>query len=103
MDDEFKVSLTIQTGRYDAPYTVTLPVSYSVVRKAMEPQECSNEPFTLLFEAMSKRSGGDVMQMREKKFEMREDVAKMISSALVDALIKYFGKNDTINGYRKNR
>lgn len=94
-----RIELTIRVG-YESQ-TVAVPVSEHLLYELSEPMELSDEPFAL-FVAGGFR-GKDVVEVRKKKFAMREGTAKEISAALTKALVEHFGRNDKTDGYAKDQ
>lgn len=101
--DEFSITITVRTGMFEPPHSITIPIDELMLRRLKEPVELSNDTFTLMYEAVGQRCPVEkVIKRRENKFVMRKDIAKIISELITVELVAYFGDGDTIDGYRKN-
>ncbi len=96
------VELTIRYGFYgEQQQKVALAIGEDLVRELMGTVELSNEPISLLLASPGMMGGrGDAVTIRHKTFAMRRDIAEKIASAMVPALLKAFGVNDELDGYR---
>ena len=102
MKDKTLVMLTVRYGPYGlSEKTVAVPISEDLTRELMGGVELSNEPHSLLLASPGLYGGkGDAITIRNKAFKMRRLVAEDIARAMVPALLKAFGVNDELDGYR---
>jgi hypothetical protein len=96
------VQLTIRYGDFgEHQKIVAVPISDMLMSELMGKLELSNEPFSLMIASPGMYGGkGDAVTIRRKTFEMRRSVAEQIARAMVPELIKAFGVNDELDGYR---
>lgn len=96
------VQLTIRYGEFgEHQKSVVVPISNMLMRELMGKLELSNEPFSLMIASPGMYGGkGDAVTIRRKTFEMRRSVAEQIARAMVPELMKAFGVNDELDGYR---
>lgn len=97
-----RVDLTIRYGEWgEQSKTVVVPVSKMLMKELIEKVELSNEPFSLMIASPCMFGGrGDAVTIRRKTFEMRREIAEQIAKAMVPALLRAFGVNDELDGYR---
>ncbi len=102
MNNRALVELTVRYGAYgEQQKTVAVPISEDLTQELMCRVELSDKPFSLLLASPGVFGGkGDALTMRQKTFAMRRDVAKQIAAAMVPELLKAFGVNDELDGYR---
>ena len=102
MNNRALVELTVRYGAYgEQQKTVAVPISEDLTHELMGRVELSDEPFSLLLASPGAFGGkGGAITMRRKTFAMRRDVAKQIAAAMVPELLKAFGINDELDGYR---
>lgn len=102
MSNEPSIELTIRYGTYgEQQKTVAIPIDEYLMRELMGRVELSDEPFSLMLASPGLFGGkGDAVTMRRKTFTMRRDVAQQISKAMASELVKAFGVNDELDGYR---
>jgi len=102
MNNRALVELTIRYGTYgEQQKTVAVPISEYLAQELMGKVELSNDPFSVLLASPGAFGGkGNAITMRHKTFAMRRDVAKQIANAMVPELLKAFGVNDELDGYR---
>ena len=93
------IFLTVQTR--EGSLTVPVRISERVLRELREPMELSEDSFSLKLAAWP-NTISKYVEVRAKRFEMREEVAREISAALIKKLIEYFGQNDETNGYKED-
>lgn len=94
-----RIEIIIRTGLDYEVHRLAVPVSEYLLRELSEPMELSDNPISL-FIAGGHR-GRDVVEVRRKKFLMRDATANEISKALTNALVEYFCRNDRMDGYTK--
>ena len=102
MNNGALVELTVRYGAYgEKQKTVAVPISDDLTRELMGRIELSNDSFSLLLASPGAFGGkGDALTMRRRTFAMRRDVAQQIARAMVPELLKAFGVNDELDGYR---
>jgi hypothetical protein len=102
MNSQARVELTIRYGAYgEKSKTVAVPVSEELTRDLMEDVELSDEPFSLFVASPGVFGGrGDAVTIRRRTFKMRREVAKEIAAAMVPELLRAFGVNDQLDGYK---
>lgn len=102
MRNKAQVELTIRYGALgEQMRTVAIPLSEDLTRELMGRVELSDEPFSLMVSSPGMYGGkGDAVTIRRKAFEMRRAVAEDIARAMVPELMKAFGCNDELDGYR---
>jgi hypothetical protein len=102
MNGQARVELTIRYGAYgEKSKTVAVPVSEELTRDLMEGVELSDEPFSLFVASPGVFGGrGDAVTIRRRTFKMRREVAKEIAAAMVPELLRAFGVNDQLDGYK---
>ena len=96
------VALTVRYGFYgEESKTVVLPLPDMLMRELMGTVELSDEPLSVLLASPAVFGGkGDAVTIRRKAFEMRRRTAEQIARAMVPELMKAFGVNDELDGYR---
>lgn len=101
-DMKARVELTIRYGFYgEQEKTLAVPISESLTRELMGGAELSDDPFSLMLASPGLYGGkGNAATIRHKAFEMRRSVAEDIARAMVPELMKAFGVNDQLDGYR---
>jgi hypothetical protein len=99
-----RVELTIRYGEWgEQSKTVVVPIARSLERELLGSVELSTDPMSMLLASPGLMGGkGSAIAIRAKAFTMRRDVAEMIGRAIVPELMKAFGVNDEIDGYRKS-
>jgi hypothetical protein len=102
MDSRALVELTIRYGAYgQQAKTVAVPISEGLTRDLLGGVELSDEPFSLLLASPGAWGGkGGAVTFRRRAFKMRRDVANEIARAMVPELLKAFGVNDKLDGYK---
>jgi hypothetical protein len=98
------VELTVRWGEYgEQQKSVAVQIGEDLTRELMEGAELSDDPFSLMM-AMGCLSGRRMenhpVVLRRRIFKMRRAVAEDIARAMVPALMKAFGVNDELDGYR---
>lgn len=96
------VELTIRYGDFGhESKTVAVPISEDLARELLGSVELSDDPFSLFVASPGVFGGrGDAVTMRKRAFKMRRDVAQEIAKAMVPELMRAFGVNDRLDGYR---
>lgn len=96
------VELTIRYGEVgEQVKTVAVPISEDLARELMGKCELSDEPFSVMLASPGLYGGkGNAVTFRRRAFKMRREVAETIASAMVPELIKAFGCNDELDGYK---
>ena len=96
------VELTVRYGYYsEQSKTVALPISEDLTRELMTGVELSDEPFSLMLASPGMFGGkGNAVTIRERTFKMRREIAEDIAKLLAKELLKAFGVNDELDGYR---
>ena len=96
------VELTLRYGEYGQhSKTVAVPISEDLTRELLGRVELSDEPLSVLLASPGAFGGkGNAIAYRRRTFEMRRAVAEDICKAMVPELLKVFGVNDELNGYR---
>jgi len=95
-----RIELVIRVGDEFTEIRVPVDVSAQLLRELSEPVELSDAPFALLLASPGMWGGrGDAITVRKKAFAMRKDTASEISDKIVNALVKFFGRNDKTDGY----
>jgi hypothetical protein len=80
---------------------ISLGISEALMHELSEGVELSRNPMSLLLASPGVFGGhGDAVTIRQRKFEMRREIAEMIAAAMVPALLQAFGVNDRMDGYR---
>ncbi|MGL4557080.1 MAG: hypothetical protein ACRCV5_06235 [Afipia sp.] len=102
MRGKAQVELTIRYGEFgEQVKTVAIPISEGLTQELIGKVELSDEPFSLLLASPGVYGGkGDAVTIRRKAFAMRREVAEDIARAMVPELMKAFGVNDELDGYR---
>ena len=97
-----KIELTIRYGHWgEQQKSVAVPIDESLMRELMGKVELSSEPLSLMLASPGMFGGkGDAVTVRRRTFQMRRDMAEQIAQAMVPALLKAFGVNDELDGYR---
>jgi hypothetical protein len=97
-----QIELTIRYGVFgDQSKSVAVPVDDFVMRSLMGGQELSDDPFSLMLASPCLYGGkGNAVTMRRETLQMRREIAEDISRAMVRELVKAFGVNDELDGYR---
>lgn len=81
--------------------SVVIPINADLMQGLMGKVELSNEPLSLLLASPGVFGGkGNAITIRNKAFEMRRDIARAIAEAMIPELIKAFGCNDELDGYK---
>lgn len=81
--------------------SVVIPISADLIQELMGKVELSNEPFSLMLASPGVFGGkGNALNIRNKAFELRREVAQAIAEAMIPELIKAFGCNDELDGYK---
>jgi hypothetical protein len=96
------VELTIRYGDYGSERkTIAVSISDNLARELMGAIELSDEPLSLLLASPGVFGGkGDAVTIRRRTFKMRREIAREIADAMVPELMKAFGVNDELDGYR---
>lgn len=96
------IDITIRYGDFGhESKTIAVPVDDYLLRKLMGRVELSDEPLSLLLASPGMYGGkGDAVTIRKRAFEMRRSVAEQIARAAIPAMLKAFGVNDELDGYR---
>ena len=98
-----KGHIDLNVFTYYDQHRISLPLSDALADELGQGLELSNDPMMHL---LSSGGGiqylGETLAYRKKVFKMRETYAKEIAETLTQELIKYFGRNDTMNGYLKD-
>lgn len=96
------VELIIRYGDYGQELkAVAIPISEDLTRQLLGRVELSDEPLSLLMASPGAFGGrGDAVTIRKITFRMRRSVAEQIARAMVPELMKAFGVNDELDGYR---
>lgn len=102
MNGKAQIELTIRYGSYgEKSKTFAVQISGDLSRELMEGVELSDDPISLLCSSPAFFGGrGDSVTIRRKTFKMRREVAKAISAAMVPELMRAFGVNDQLDGYK---
>ena len=102
MNERALVELTVRYGHYGHEQkTVALPISEDFTRELLGGVELSDDPFSLFIASPGVLGGhGDALTFRRRTFKMRREVAEQIAKAMVPALLKAFGVNDKLDGYK---
>lgn len=102
MERRALVELTIRYGDYGhESKTVAVSISDDLTRELLGSVELSDDPFSLFVASPGVFGGrGDAVTMRKRAFQMRRDVAQEIAKAMVPELMRAFGVNDRLDGYR---
>lgn len=102
MTDRALVTLTLRYDEYgEQAKSVAVPISESLTRELLHGVELSDKPLTLLLTSPGMFGGhGDAVTIRRRTFKMRREVAEAIARAMVPELLKAFGANDEIDGYK---
>jgi hypothetical protein len=97
-----RIDLRVSYGAYgQESKTVSLEISEGLMRELSESVELSDEPMSLLLASPGAFGGhGDAVSIRRRKFEMRRELAEEIAASMVPALLRAFGVNDRVDGYR---
>jgi hypothetical protein len=97
-----RIDLTVSYVAYgQESKTVSLEISEDLMRELSESVELSDEPMSLLLASPGAFGGhGDAVTIRRRKFEMRRELAEEIAASMVPALLRAFGVNDRVDGYR---
>lgn len=81
--------------------SVVVPISADLMQELMGKVELSNEPLSLLLASPGVFGGrGGAVSVRNRAFQMRYSTARAIAEAMVPELIKVFGCNDELDGYK---
>jgi hypothetical protein len=96
------VELTVRYGEYgENSKTVAIQISEELTRELLCRRELSNELFSLILASPGAFGGhGDAITIRERTFKMRRDIAIDIAQAMIPELMKAFGINDELDGYK---
>ena len=97
-----RIDLTISYGAYiQKSQTFSLEISEGLMRELAEGVELSDEPISAFLASPGVLGGhDDAVTIRQRKFKMRRDVAEQIAASMVPALLRAFGVNDRMDGYR---
>lgn len=87
-------------GNYTQPYAVEIPMSEDMIQDLCEPLELSDEPFALLIHSLPMKR--DYVEYRKRAIRLREGTAEDIAQHIAEALLKAFGEQDKMNGYRRD-
>lgn len=96
------VELTVRYGDYgQESKTVAVPIGDDLTRELLGGVELSDDPFSLMFASPGMFGGrGNAVEIRRRAFQMRREVAQEIAKAMVPELMRAFGLNDKLDGYR---
>lgn len=96
------VELTVRFGRFgEQQKTVAVPIDERMTRELMQAVELSDDPFSLFVASPGVFGNkGDAVTIRHRTFKMRREVAKAIADAMVRELMRAFGCNDELDGYK---
>jgi hypothetical protein len=97
-----RIDLTVSYGAYgQESKTVSLEISQDLMHELSESVELSDEPMSLFLASPGAFGGhGDAVTFRRRKFKMRRELAEEIAASMVPALLRAFGANDQVDGYR---
>jgi hypothetical protein len=95
------IELTIGHGFYgEKTKRVALNIPEHFMLELMESVETSNDPFSLMLASPGMYGGhGNAVDIRRKKFALRDDFSRYLADTLVNELRKAFGANDVKDGY----
>lgn len=94
------ISVKLYRGRYLEPYEVCIPMSEDMIQDLCEPLELSDDTFAVLIHSLPMKR--DYVEYRKRAIRLREGTAKNIAQHIAVALLKAFGANDKMNGYRRH-
>jgi len=94
-EDQLTVEISISATRTSTPIRVALQPDMAMLRDALQSIHTNDEAIFGLFEDYP----NEVDSIRRG----RQNIAKDIAEELTDYLIKIFARNDTHNGYKKER
>lgn len=102
MEQRALVELTIRYGDFGCKSkTVAVQIGDNLTRELLGGVELSDDPFSLFIASPGVFGGrGDAVTMRKRAFQMRREVAQEIAKAMVPELLRAFGVNDKLDGYR---
>lgn len=95
-----QVELTIRYNECESK-TLAIDIPEDLARELLGTVEWSEEPFSLFVASPGAFGGhGSALTFRKRTFKMRRRVAEDIAKAMVPTILKAFGVNDELDGYR---
>lgn len=95
------ISVIVRFGQYGEKHKeACLPIDEKLMRDMCEPMEISDEPLSLILSGGGFAGGSELIKHRPKVFKLRREAAKLIAEDLTKELIRLFGSDDELNGYR---
>ena len=100
---ESRVELTLTIGQFgESREIIAVPISAELAYDLTEPVELSDNPLSIMLASPGLFGGvGNAIELRQKKFRLRQTAAHALATAIERKLVELFGIDDEQDGYKK--